>query len=795
MSTPTHEQIFQVAMDLRKAGFDVIPVHPTDKHPHLKGWQNYQWSDEELRQKIIDLKWSASLRNQECLDFDTGHGAINVEPKFMQWQELVKKAMPGLNEKLTFERTQNNGFHVWYRCTYSESAHVLAYRHPTEKELKANPQTKKIGLIETRYQNTLVSPSYGYTLIQGEILKMQEITPEERLVLLHCASVFDEFPNSSEEYKITIKAETDGYEPWNVYAKNCGTEPFNLLIANGWTVVDRVGDVVFLCRPGKTHSVSATFGYTGAGTLHNFSSNGAPFEVGRSYDPFQIFALYKHNGDYKAADKEVSERWPFEKDLPIKADNSLDIGTPGTLTPEAERVHPSSVKKLRLMDKLTTLADLRQEEYAFEWIWEEAIAKRNTTLMSSLAKGGKTTLYRTLLRALLTGEEFLGHPTLECKVLIVSEEDKTVWLAERDKFQIASENLFLLSRPYPKPYMGQWIDIVKQIQEICVQKEINLVIFDTLSKLLPIEKENDPAGWEYALTQLNFILEMDIAILFIHHNNKNPNMQHSSRIRGSSALAGHVDQIIMLDYVTEGKTNQRLLTLEGRLTKPQESIIEFNEETYEYKIIGDPKAFSKTYKLEHILTLISGHGTPLSTKQVVELWNWGVGERPSQRTTQRLIDELCRTAKLKIVKEDKAPNGTIKYYDLNEEHDPLAPSIEEVNQQKDVSPYPVVADSNIEAEKSNNRQPNRQKESNEKKSDENTTPIKMPIEEKSSLEKSIGNSTDMSTTILPIKPKETSEPKTITYENGKTAVVEEVEAVGLPEKDKKGNYILPGIKT
>ena len=109
--------------------------------------------------------------------------------------------------------------------------------------------------------------------------------------------------------------------PWLV-AGDAGSRPgddynrrgdwMKLLGPYDWKVDGRRGDVIDLTRPGKRSGVSATVGHCktqdGCPRLYVFSSSAAPFEPGTSYSLFQAYTLLKHDGDFKAAARDLGEQ-------------------------------------------------------------------------------------------------------------------------------------------------------------------------------------------------------------------------------------------------------------------------------------------------------------------------------------------------------------------------------------------------------------------------------------------------------------------------------------------------------
>ena len=98
-------------------------------------------------------------------------------------------------------------------------------------------------------------------------------------------------------------SEPGGSRPGDVY--NEWGDVLSLLEGHGWTVHERrgPGGTIYLTRPGKDprDGISATFGRDGRRILYVFSSNAPPFEAGKGYTPFTVYALLEHGGDFASA--------------------------------------------------------------------------------------------------------------------------------------------------------------------------------------------------------------------------------------------------------------------------------------------------------------------------------------------------------------------------------------------------------------------------------------------------------------------------------------------------------------
>lgn len=304
------QTLFDTALFYRKCGFDVIPDHPTKKYPvGFPEWQIKQFTDDELRECIVNKGWGIGLRNQEGLDFDN-KGNPSADELYLGWCELVEQLSPGLVDKLTIEKTQSGGYHVAWKCQAMEGNQKLASRPPTQTELKNDPKLREVTLIETRGQGGqfMVAPSPGYELIWGTWPNLVEITPPERQILLDCAKTFD-VPSKRPQGSTESPADGHSDRPGDIYNQQHANEALELLQREGWTKVYAKGDVIYFRRPGKNKDVSATWNYENCGLFYPFTTNSNPFEANHSYNPFAIYTILEHGGDYKAATRELAKRF------------------------------------------------------------------------------------------------------------------------------------------------------------------------------------------------------------------------------------------------------------------------------------------------------------------------------------------------------------------------------------------------------------------------------------------------------------------------------------------------------
>jgi hypothetical protein len=371
-ATATGHATLETALKYLQAGLSVIPIRPDgSKQPALPEWGPFKadlpserlahswWEDGSKGIAILGGKVSGNL---DCIDFDR-------DGLFASWRELVEEWMPGLIDRLCLVRTPRgpNCYHVWYRCCEVQ----IPGNTKLAQEPSTDPETGKpcrITLIETRGEG-------GYALAPGSppachetgrtyehvggppLTDLPEITAQERELLLTAARSFDlagaakdQQTTNSFKGKADDQCFGDDLRPGDDYNQR-GPDWAEILGPHGWERGRNRGETIYWRRPGKdTPGYSATTGYChgkdGADLLAVFSSNAYPFEGpnGTSsctcYSKFRAYAILNHNGDLKAAARELGHQGYGDqnhhsngksRDLPLPTDPPW----PGPLAPEA----------------------------------------------------------------------------------------------------------------------------------------------------------------------------------------------------------------------------------------------------------------------------------------------------------------------------------------------------------------------------------------------------------------------------------------------------------------------------
>lgn len=233
--------------------------------------------------------------NLEVIDVDTKYDLSGT-----LWDRF-KASIHQVYDKLYVVRTKSGGYHLYLKCEVIEGNQKLAMRPATEDELKANPNTKEVVLIETRGEAgyVIAPPTTGYEKVTD--FKVPVLTVDEREIILTAARSFNEvIEEVRPEPRAVQNATSFQLTPWDDYNNRCNV--IELLERHGWSFVRSQGNRDFVKRPNFPPTDSETSGdyHRDLNLLKVFSSS-TPFALGKGYKPFAIFATLEHNGDFSAA--------------------------------------------------------------------------------------------------------------------------------------------------------------------------------------------------------------------------------------------------------------------------------------------------------------------------------------------------------------------------------------------------------------------------------------------------------------------------------------------------------------
>lgn len=305
-------------------------------------------------------------------------------------------------------------------------------------------------------------------------------------------------------------------------------------------------------------------------------------------------------------------------------------------SPTEEKIPEAS-----LLSNVVNWANIKASNEKREWIWENYIARGDITVMSAFYKAGKSTFLRCLFKSIGKGDEFIGQPTKKTKILVISEESPDLWREYRvgvKKKYI--RHVYVSARPVSAS-MGtkNWEKMIQEVADFCVEKNIGLVVFDSISNFWQVDDENQAPQVKKALVPLWGLTNKKIGVFLIHHDKKSGGDEAQS-LRGSSAFGAFVDHILIFRRDKGNSISSvRTLSYYGRSADAVQNIMmDFTPEE-EYIYLGDPYQVSEKAKKEKILSFFTNQGVGLTAKDILDRWNQSVG-RANLRTIQRLLRKM-----------------------------------------------------------------------------------------------------------------------------------------------------------
>ena len=340
------------AQSYRRAGFSVLPIkRGATRSPRSTPGGNLC---SVRRPKRKSTYGSATRRGGRASALPGGTASGNLlvldfefADYFEEWSKLVEADAPGLTARLPQVMTPgkdetSRGRHVYVRSSVGPIASGKLAKITCEEAERRTGDPHHTTAIETRGQGGDVlavgcpadcHPSGRlYEHVAGtpppeETPTLTEAEVDLLLVkarVLDCDFRADVLAVTPPPPDKTLTTPPGGGVAATMPSTNDGSSPSlrpgddferrgrweDILV--GWAKVGQIGDVTYLCRPGKPSGVSATIGHcktlAGDPKLYIFSTNASPFEVGKSYSLFQAFALLQHGGDFSAAAKDLGEQ-------------------------------------------------------------------------------------------------------------------------------------------------------------------------------------------------------------------------------------------------------------------------------------------------------------------------------------------------------------------------------------------------------------------------------------------------------------------------------------------------------
>jgi hypothetical protein len=260
------------------------------------------------------------------LDFDDGH---------YSWDELIVAL---------------NGIECVVFTTYSHSERCGKYRALV---LLKKPITKKIaasldGILD--YFESLLGPHLDKaSRIPSQTFYTPSYPPggEKYFRCWHIhgkplciKDILVTIPNLKEVETVKAVTPNDNCRPGDDFnGRISDSDVLAMLESAGWRQQSSRGGLTHLSRPGKKIGISASWGFHGTKLLYIHSNDPKvlPFEIGKSYSAFAIYALLKHGGDFSTAARQLASEGYGEQNITAAGQQSTTIDADPTEWPELHK--------------------------------------------------------------------------------------------------------------------------------------------------------------------------------------------------------------------------------------------------------------------------------------------------------------------------------------------------------------------------------------------------------------------------------------------------------------------------
>ena len=409
-----HDKMKNKAKDYKGYGLSVIPVK-TDKRPAIS-WNKYQKeviTDTEIDNYFSNECFIAVVCGQvsgglEVLDFDNHQN----DAKQRMIDYFANKEAKEIYEKYRFpvEKSAGGGYHVFYRCSKIEGNKKLAEVPVWNDKLN---KWRPDAVIETRGEGgyVIIAPSKGYVLQKNSFEVIEEITPEERDVLISVARSFNKFEKPKPKTNFENKD-----KPGDLFNDdiNAEGEVKSMLRNAGWIELNHKD----WRRPNKNKGISATFNYVGKNVFYCFTANGYPFEPQSAYSPFQVKALLEHNSDFKGCAKELAKKYDLTSKREIQRNESVKAIQADDKTSKKynfDEIHKLSlINPRQKIEKEPTILQIHQfgRDYRMmtlgnfsAWTGKSKSRKSFASSMAESALVSNKTIYGTFRPSMIKGKE------------------------------------------------------------------------------------------------------------------------------------------------------------------------------------------------------------------------------------------------------------------------------------------------------------------------------------------------------------------------------------------------------
>jgi len=277
-------------------------------------------------------------------------------------------------------------------------------------------------------------------------------------------------------------------------------------------------------------------------------------------------------------------------------------------------------------------------------LWADIIYPGCIVQLNSEPGAGKSTLAYNICALGACGKPFLDVP--------FSKRLKSLYVDLETPRFLRKNKIELICGELPADfYIIDNIELRKDFNHLlrlCKRGRYDLLVLDTQSRVLAMEKENDNSEANFLAGLLRRIAnEAGCAILLIHHSTKGDEGKAVYRGRGASAIAGAVDVVVNLDAL--GDDTLRLSVVKHRIqgSNPKLLLRKSGEDRFEpcpEQAGGDEPGFALYRAQDAAVALLSQSLVPMRAGEIIEAVQKEAGVE--KRTVERALGRLAQSGRV-----------------------------------------------------------------------------------------------------------------------------------------------------
>lgn len=270
-----------------------------------------------------------------------------------------------------------------------------------------------------------------------------------------------------------------------------------------------------------------------------------------------------------------------------------------TLSVSVVKKPPMSVKEV---------LDIPESERP-QFLVKGIIPERGITAIAGHPGCGKSWLMMELARAVATGSNFLQHDAMESKQAntLIIDEESGIWEIRRRMELLRFDEHTPIHFYSLSEFKLDNDESVSYLLEICNEYDIGLIIFDPFAAM-HAGVENSAEEMQAVMGAMQKFTEIGVTVVFIHHHRKGGVNGNGLSLRGSSAILGRLDSLLVIEK-TEDETTQ-VITLKhaksrrGKNAKPIKITITQQEENAPIELLFAGVASESILKKDRAKLLI-----------------------------------------------------------------------------------------------------------------------------------------------------------------------------------------------